>query len=251
MRKVNATSGQTIEVFDAPDGSSLAYPHCLPGGRILAVLWTNDRSTNETASVVVVTPKEQVVLAKMDVTSQVDVRWPVLVGSDVVFEWTGSTEGLWALPVNEGITAAEGPPRPVLRNAFRPSTGGGMLTAVTGVHMVDRNLVWVDQHGNNLGSFGKPQREFRSPSLSPKKADEVMTAGRSETTLALWLHSRDMVRKWQDVGGVNGIAWSPDEKLIAYGTVPGNGEKGGVVVRTKVGNEVRMIPNGVRPSWTP
>ena len=163
---------------------------------------------------VVVTEKEQVVLVTLDITNPVDVRWPVLVGSDVVFERTDPTQGLWTFPVDAGVTRPTGPPRLVLRDASRPSAAAGMLTALS-VHTVDRNLVWVDRSGKNLGTFGKPQREFLSPSLSPI-ADMVITAGRRETTYALWLHTSDTVQKWHDEGGATGTAWSPDGNHIAF-----------------------------------
>ena len=235
MRMINATTGQEIRSFD--NSGNLAYPHCLPDGRILAV-----RSTNDKASVVVVTEKEQVVLLEQDITNATDVRWPVLVGSDVVFERRDPTQGLWTFPVNAGLTPQTVAARLVRQDASRPSAAAGMLTALS-VHRVDRNLVWVDRAGNNLGSFGKPQREFKSPSLSPE-ADKVITAGRRETTDALWLHTRDTVQKWHDEGR-SGTDWSPDGNYIAF-------VKGGeLVVRAAIGDERRVIASGTRPSWTP
>ena len=104
MRMINATTSQEISFFD--NSGNLAYPHCLPDGRILAV-----RSINNSRPVVVVTEKEQVVLLEQQITNPTDVGWPVLVGSDVVFEQTDPTQGLWTFPVNAGLTPQTVAPR--------------------------------------------------------------------------------------------------------------------------------------------
>jgi len=172
-----------------PETGFLSYPHCLPDGRILAIRSTPD---SETASVVVVSPKEEeVVLLSLPISNRTDVKWPVLVGPDIVFERLDPTPGLWAFPVDADLrrkTTAE--PGIVLQNASRPSTGAGMLTVLTGVNVVDRNLVLVDRSGRRTAAFGKPQREFLTPSLSPD-ADQVITGGRRQNVYSLWMHTKD------------------------------------------------------------
>jgi len=259
-RRMRAVSEDGQDRWFHQSAGSLAYPHCMLDNRILAIRWTTDGYVGdvnqsvprrETASVVIVSPKQmgterEHVLLDQSVSERTDVRWPVLVGSEIVFEMTTRTPGLWSFAVTPDVRDRTTEARLVQQDWSHPSTAAGMLTAITGVRVVDSTLVWVNRSGKVLGSFGKAQREFRTPSLSPGAgADRVITGGRRQDASGLWMHTKDQVKKWHDGDPVGETAWSPDSKRIAF--VAGSE----LSVRTVAGDERHVIVRrGARgPNW--
>ena len=241
VRMVSEANGETLSTFNNPENrGTLAYPSCLSDGRILAV-----RRTPGKAEIVVAGPAHATVLHERPIRNPTDVRYPVLAGSShIVFEQADPNQGLWALPVSSDLSSASGAPQLLLPAASRPSSSAGMLSAITGVLIVERQMVWVDRNGRELSRFGKPQREFRTVSVSPDLR-QVISGGRRGMEGRLWLHGPDTVTPWLDEQS-GWPAWSPDGRSIAY-----VGQKG-VTVRSANGANPRvLVDRGSGPTWTP
>ena len=242
LRLLADVQGQSAVTF-GPESvkGNYAYPHCLDNGRILAV-----RRERETASIVVVSRTAESVLLELPISNPTSVRFPVLVGSTyVVFERAEPNAGLWAVPVAPDLARRTGPERLVAADGTRPTAAGDLLVYLSGVRSGDRQLVWVDRTGAQLQAFGRPQREFKTPTLSPD-ATQVITAGRRQQLDTLWLHRQDSVAQWIEGGGGQGPAWSPDGAHVAYVAAQT------LFIRAPGQTEVRTIATGriIQPSWT-
>ena len=77
-----------------------------------------------------------------------------------------------------------GQERLVLAEAARPSVGGGVLTALSGLHSIDRTLVWVDRAGNRLGTFGRQIAYVNSGFSRTRRGGAPPSAGASQKTLS-------------------------------------------------------------------
>jgi serine/threonine protein kinase/Tol biopolymer transport system component len=246
LRQVNDGEGQLVTMFEAKSQGSYAYPHCLKDGRILAV-----HRSRGTASVVVITPSTETVLLEVPASSQIAVRFPVMVGSNqIVFERTEPSAGLWLLPVTTDLSRSTGQPRLVVPEATRPTVGGDLLAYVSGRRAADRQLVWVNRQGTQQGTFGRPQREFKTPTLSPD-GSQVIRGGRRLDADGLWLHRQNSVERWSETGEGEYPAWSPDGRQLAYVSGPPTA----LVVRAASDSAPRVLVSDERriisPSWTP
>ena len=240
-------AGQLLQKFEAPPaGGTYGYPHCLPDGRVLAV-----RRGGQTVSIVVLTPTQQTILLELPASNPVAVRFPVLVGSThIVFERREPTAGLWVLPVKPDLSGKLGEERLIVPNGVRPSVAGSLLAYVSGLRSVGRQLVWVDRKGTRLGTFGRHQGEFKTPSLSPDET-QVITGGRRGLADELWLQRQDTVQRWIETERGDWPAWSPKGDLIAYTLTSQPRE---LIVRSVNGSNPRTVTTGrgiTQLSWTP
>jgi Tol biopolymer transport system component/tRNA A-37 threonylcarbamoyl transferase component Bud32 len=240
-------AGQLLQTFETTaGGGTYGYPHCLPDGRVLAV-----RRGGPTNSIVVITPTQQITLLEVPASNPVTVRFPVLVGpTHIVFERREPTAGLWVLPVKPDLSGKSGEERLIVPHGVRPSAAGTLLAYVSGLRSVGRQLVWVDRKGTRLGTFGRHQGEFKSPSLSPD-ATQVITGGRRGLADELWLQREDTVQRWIETERGDWPAWSPKGDLIAYTLTSQPRE---LIVRSVNGSNPRTVTTGrgiTQLSWTP
>ena len=242
-------AGQLLQKFENPSaGATYGYPHCLPDGRVLAVRRGGGGQTN---SIVVLTPTQQTTLLELPASNPVAVRFPVLVGSThIVFERREPTVGLWVLPVKPDLSGRSGEERLIVPHGIKPSVAGSLLTYISGLRLVGRQLVWVDRKGTRLGTFGRHQGEFKTPSLSPDET-QVITGGRRGSADELWLQRQDTVQRWIETERGDWPAWSPKDDLIAYALIPQPRE---LIVRAVNGSNPRTVTTGrgiSQLSWTP
>ncbi|TDI35134.1 MAG: hypothetical protein E2P02_28385 [Acidobacteria bacterium] len=130
--------------------SNLAYPHCLPDGRVLGVIRSEDRD-----AIAVFDAERRAVLLELPSET---VAWPVFATDGyILFERAEPNPGIGAVPVSDDVSSTTGPPVLILPGGRQPSVSDdGVLVAVAGTGRVDRHLVWVDREGHQLSEFGRP-----------------------------------------------------------------------------------------------
>ena len=237
--------------LDRPAGDRhFGYPSCLPDGRVLVTAERGNRQL-----ITVLGNGSRVSLLEIPTNWDVEgVRWPVLApGNQVVFDRADENVGLWALPVDAGVTAATGPPKQVLAGADGVSVSAtGLLLTLTGTRVGERQLVWVDRAGAKLATFGSPQADLMWPSLSPA-GDRVVVQGGRDGIEGVWIHDGSTARGLIVTAAVGAAAWSPRGDRIAAVRVIDDAERELVLLPSSGGEPVPVgrAPNGNRPAWTP
>ena len=86
----------------------------------------------------------------------------------IVYQTNRYQSGVWALPFSIEALKPTGEAFPIAEDVGAPSvTADGTLVCVDLFGVGQRQLVWRDRGGNQLGVIGRPQAGIRFPVLSP------------------------------------------------------------------------------------
>jgi len=168
---------------------------------------------------------------------------------------------LFALPFNVSRLEAIGVPFPVADDVSgSQATGvaaaaGGVLAFRTGSISVERQFVWFDRSGKEIGKVGDPDSEKLSPSMSPD-GGQVAFFGLVNGNVDIWMLEtrRSVISRFTDHVGVDILpVWSRDGTRIAYTSNRNSG--GGLYARTiGTGSEELLLPAaeaGIASDWSP
>ena len=225
---------------------NLAYPSCVPDGRLLATaLIGGDADREASAHIIIVEGRRTTRLFGIPNEGVGD---PILVAPDhLVFSRSGGNRGLWSVPVSPDLSAVTGPLTLVQAGGTIPSVSNdGVLVSLSGITGGDSRLAWVDRSGRMVEQIGKSLSDISNLEIAPDGARAVVT-GRSAPnyTRSIWLHTENGAQRIAD-GEM--LAWTPGGESITY-----NGGDG--VYVSSLGGKAeprRLLGVPVRSlSWTP
>ena len=221
LMRVSARGGdvETVRELGSEEATDLHGVDHLPGGRgwVVAV-----HGADEQMSLEVWTRDERKSVLQIAAGAQWwTPRW--VEPGYVLYERSGSTPGIWALPFSLSKLEATGDPFLVLPGASNPSVSrDGTLVATPRRENTDVQLVWVGLDGSIGGSIGQPQEGMWSPALSPD-ASRIVVSGLEGGNRDLWIHDVERSTKTRLTftdDTEERPSWSPDGHTIYFSWPP-------------------------------
>jgi hypothetical protein len=224
---------------------NLAYPSCLPDGRLLATaLIGGDADREASAHIVTVDGRRTSRLFGLPNEAVGD---PILVAPwHIVFSRSGANHGLWSVPVSPDFSAVTGQPTLVQAGGTIPSVSNdGLLVSLSGITPRDARLAWVDRSGRLIEQIGRSLGDVSTLVIAPDGASAALTERTgSNGTPSVWVHTANGAQRIAD-GEM--LGWAPGGEAIAYG-----GRDGVYVRPLGAGAEPRRLLDVVvrTLSWT-
>ena len=215
LYEVPASGGDPIVVLDEATraGFGEIYPYLLPLEAGRASLVFSQRMENQ-IKLRELTTGEQEALTNG--------AFPVYSASGhIVYQTRFERDGLWALPFSLEMLQPTGEAFPIAQDASFPSVAAdGTLVYAEQVQALERQLVWRDRAGRQLGSIGPPQRDMEFPSLSPD-GRYILVAAEENRNRDIWLHDvvGSTTTRFTFHPAVEHFAiWSANGKKVAFTT---------------------------------
>ena len=202
-------------------GEQASHPEPLPGGR--AVLFTVIPSRTILAAVSG-TPAERIEVLSLDTGTRKTIvrggsRGRYLPTGHLVY---GADGALYAVPFDIQHLEMRGVPVQIVTDVANLEfavADDGTLTYASGDAVSLSTLVWVDRQGRET-VMEAPPRPYNYPRLSPDGTRVLLDVGRpADRDIWIWdIRRRALDRFTVDPASNPLAAWSPDGKLIAFGS---------------------------------
>ena len=140
----------------------------------------------------------------------------------IVYQTNFYQSGLWALPLSIETLKPTGEPFPIAENVGEPSVAAdGTLVYLDLFGAGQRQLLWRDREGKELGVIGRPQQNILGPVLSPD-GRRVAARGTEEGNIDVWVHEVERALRRRltfDPAIDSRPLWSPSGEEIAFGSL--------------------------------
>ena len=140
----------------------------------------------------------------------------------IVYQTNLYQSGLWALPFSIETLKPTGEAFPIAEDVGEPSVAAdGTLVYLDLFGAGQRQLLWRDREGKELGVIGRPQQNILDPALSPD-GRRVAARGTEEDNIDVWVHEVERALKRRltfDPDIDSRPLWSPSGEEIAFGSL--------------------------------
>ena len=137
----------------------------------------------------------------------------------IVYQTNPRESGLWALPFSLETLKPTGEAFPIAEDVGEPSVAAdGTLVNLDLLSAGQRQLLWRDREGKELGVIGRPQPRISGPVLSPD-GRRVAAGGTEEGNPDVWVHEVERALKRRltfDPAQDNRPQWSPSGEEITF-----------------------------------